>query len=53
MAARGMTVGAIAFTIYCLVAVPALRRWGLWRGSMVALVAWGIAATALFPVVRG
>jgi hypothetical protein len=53
IAARGMVVGAIAFTVYCLVAVPALRRWGLWWGSMVALVAWGIAASALFPVVGG
>ncbi|WP_186382853.1 DUF3147 family protein, partial [Amycolatopsis rhizosphaerae] len=26
--ARGMLVGAVAFTVYCLAAVPLVRRWG-------------------------
>jgi hypothetical protein len=41
---RGMVVGAVAFTIYCLVAVPLLRLWGAWRGSLAALVAWAVTA---------
>jgi hypothetical protein len=34
--ARGMQVGAVAFTVYCLAAVPLLKRWGAWRGSVAA-----------------
>jgi hypothetical protein len=51
LAARGMVAGAVAFTVYCLVAVPALRRWGVWRACGIALVAWGIVAGLLLPLV--
>ncbi|HYJ75548.1 MAG TPA: DUF3147 family protein [Kineosporiaceae bacterium] len=50
-AARGMVLGAVAFTVYCLVAVPALARWGAWRGSAGALVAWFATAFLLAWVV--
>jgi Protein of unknown function (DUF3147) len=50
-AARGMILGAIAFTVYCAAAVPALARWGAWRGSGVALVAWFVVAFVLVAVV--
>jgi uncharacterized membrane protein (GlpM family) len=49
--ARGMLIGALAFTVYCLAAVPLLRRWGAWRGSLAALLVWvvtvGIGMMAL------
>ncbi|WP_213450443.1 DUF3147 family protein [Rhizomonospora bruguierae] len=41
---RGMAVGAVALTIYCVVAVALLRRWGVWRGSAAALGAWVVTA---------
>ena len=40
LAARAMGVGAVAFTAYCLVAVPALGRLGALRGSAAAIVVW-------------
>jgi hypothetical protein len=46
-AARGMLAGALAFTFYCLVDVPALGRLGALRGSVVALVVWGAVAAAV------
>ncbi|MFF0223805.1 DUF3147 family protein [Streptomyces sp. NPDC004629] len=46
-AARGMVAGAAAFTAYCLVAVPALARFGALRGSAAALVVWYAAAAAI------
>ncbi|GAB3880452.1 hypothetical protein GCM10027612_08090 [Microbispora bryophytorum subsp. camponoti] len=30
--ARGMQVGAVGFALYCLITVPLVRRWGVWRG---------------------
>ena len=42
--AAGMRVGAVAFTVYCLVAAPLIRRWGAWRGSGAALGAWTAVA---------
>lgn len=30
--AQGMQIGAVGFTLYCLIAAPLLRRWGAWRG---------------------
>ena len=42
--ARGMIVGAVAFTVYCLVVVPLTARWGVWRGSAAALLAWASVA---------
>ena len=44
LAARGMLIGAVAFTVYCLAAVPLLRRWGAWRGSLAALLVWTVTA---------
>jgi hypothetical protein len=49
--APGMQVGAVAFTVYCLAAVPLLRRWGAWRGSLGALAAWASAATIGYALV--
>lgn len=43
-AAGGMIVGAVAFTVYCLAAAPAVGRWGAWRGSAAALLAWASVA---------
>jgi hypothetical protein len=43
-AGAGMAVGAVGFTVYCLLVVPLIRRWGTWRGSIAALVGW--AATS-------
>jgi uncharacterized membrane protein (GlpM family) len=50
-AAQGMVLGAIAFTVYCLVVVPALARWGARRGSAGALLAWFAGAFLLAWVV--
>lgn len=44
IAAKGMVVGAVAFTLYCLAAVPALGRYGGVRGSSLALILWFAAA---------
>jgi len=41
--ARGMQIGAAAFILYCLIAVPLLRRWGTWWGALAALAVWGAA----------
>ncbi|WP_269856910.1 DUF3147 family protein [Streptomyces sp. RPT161] len=51
IAARAMGIGAVAFTAYCLVSVPALGRLGALRGSATALVAWIAVATAIALVV--
>jgi uncharacterized membrane protein (GlpM family) len=50
-AAHGMVAGAVAFTVSCLVLVPALRRWGVWRATGAALAAWAVVATLVLPVV--
>ena len=44
LSGRGMAVGAVAFAVYCVAAVPLLRRWGAWRGSAAALGAWAVTA---------
>jgi uncharacterized membrane protein (GlpM family) len=44
LAGHGMLIGAGAFTVYCVAAVPLLRRWGTWRGSLAALLVWAISA---------
>ncbi|MGW4557382.1 DUF3147 family protein [Streptomyces sp. NPDC004365] len=50
-AARGMAAGALAFTAYCLVEVPALGRFGAMRGSAAALIVWcAVAAAIAFAV---
>ncbi|TML26176.1 MAG: DUF3147 family protein [Actinobacteria bacterium] len=51
LSGRGMAVGAVAFTAYCLTAVPALRRWGAWGGSLAALGAWALVAIIGYAVV--
>jgi hypothetical protein len=46
-----MAVGAVAFAVYCVAAVPLLRRFGAWRGSAAALGAWAVAAALGYAVV--
>ncbi len=53
VSAGSMAVGAVAFTVYCLAAVPLLCRFGAWRGSSAALVAWALVATTGYLVVFG
>jgi hypothetical protein len=48
---RGMAVGAVGFVFYCLAAVPLCARLGTWRGSALALLAWGGVATAGYVLV--
>jgi hypothetical protein len=40
----GMAVGAVAFVVYCLAAVPLVRRFGGWKGSIGALAVWAVAS---------
>ncbi|MCQ4043766.1 DUF3147 family protein [Streptantibioticus rubrisoli] len=47
LAARAMGIGAVAFTVYCLVSVPALGRLGALRGSATAIVVWIVLAGAV------
>src|SRR5690242_18519876 len=47
----GMAVGAVAFVVYCLAAVPLVRRFGAWKGSAAALLAWAVVAAAGAAVV--
>jgi uncharacterized membrane protein (GlpM family) len=49
--ARGMQIGAVAFTVYCLAVVPLLRRWGAWRGSFAALAVWLLVAASGYLLV--
>src|SRR4051794_28732978 len=44
LAGRGMVVGAVGFLVYCLAAVPLIRHWGAWRGSVAALGAWALVS---------
>ncbi|WP_261985820.1 DUF3147 family protein [Microbispora sp. CSR-4] len=44
--AQGMQIGAVGFTLYCLIAAPLLRRWGAWRGALAALAVWGVVVAA-------
>ncbi|HEY1484780.1 MAG TPA: hypothetical protein VGF84_01675 [Micromonosporaceae bacterium] len=39
-----MGVGAVAFVAYCAGVIPLTRRFGVWRGSLGALVLWGVLA---------
>jgi hypothetical protein len=50
-AGAGMAVGAAAFVVYCLAAVPLIRRFGAWKGSGGALLAWGAVSAAGYAVV--
>jgi Protein of unknown function (DUF3147) len=47
----GMAVGAAAFVLYCVAAVPLVRRYGAWKGSAAALVVWAAAAGAGYAAV--
>ncbi|MFF5109799.1 DUF3147 family protein [Streptosporangium sp. NPDC000509] len=42
--ALGMIAGAVAMVVYCLLAVPLVRRWGALKGSASALVVWAVVA---------
>jgi hypothetical protein len=50
LAARGMIVGALAFIVYCLAAVPLIKAWGAWRGSAAALGVWAVVAAVGYGV---
>ena len=50
LSGRGMLVGAVAFTAYCLAAVPLIRLWGAWRGSAAALGVWTVVAAVGYGV---
>ncbi|MFJ2032704.1 DUF3147 family protein [Streptosporangium sp. NPDC087985] len=52
IAATGMQIGAAAFILYCLVAVPLLKIWGAWPGALAALGIWLVAVTAGYLLVR-
>jgi uncharacterized membrane protein (GlpM family) len=47
----GMAAGAAAFVVYCLAAVPLVRRFGAWRGSAGALLIWAAIGAAGYSVV--
>ena len=51
LSGAGMAVGAVAFLVYCLLAIPLVRRWGAWRGSVAALAGWGVVAAAGYGMV--
>jgi hypothetical protein len=46
-----MGIGAVAFVAYCAVVVPVTRRFGVWRGSLIALALWGALAGIGFAAV--
>lgn len=43
-AAIGMAVSAVAMLAYCVVALPALGRFGALRGAGLAVLAWALVA---------
>ncbi|ETK30610.1 hypothetical protein [Microbispora sp. ATCC PTA-5024] len=49
--AHGMWIGAAGFALYCVAAVPLVRRWGAWRGALAALTVWGAVAAAGYGLV--
>ena len=44
----GMIAGAVGFVVWCLVGARAVDRFGSIRGSLVATVAWFVAAAVLW-----
>lgn len=50
-AGAGMAVGAAAFVLYCLAAVPLVRRFGAWKGSATALTVWAVVAAIGYAAV--
>jgi uncharacterized membrane protein (GlpM family) len=51
VAARTMIAGAVGLTVYSVVAVPALRRFGPAKGVVLACVGWVVAAAVVYPAV--
>jgi uncharacterized membrane protein (GlpM family) len=51
LAARTMIAGAVALTVYSALAVPALRRYGPAKGTVLASLGWLVTAAALYPAV--
>ena len=47
----GGQVGAAAFVLYCLAAVPLVRRFGAWKGSAGAVLVWGAGAAVGYAAV--
>ena len=45
--ADGMIVGAAAFVVACLAAIPAVRRWGAVRGSAALWAVWLVVGAAI------
>nr|WP_275404218.1 DUF3147 family protein [Pseudonocardia acidicola] len=52
VAARGMAVGGAGFAVSCAAAVPALRRWGVLRGTAMTIAVWAVVSAVLYRVVR-
>jgi len=52
-AAGGMVIGAVAFVVACLAAIPAVRRWGAVRGSAILWAVWLVAGAAIAVPVLG
>jgi uncharacterized protein DUF3147 len=50
-AGAGMAVGAAAFVLYCLAAVPLVRRFGAWKGSAAALSVWAVVSAIGYAAV--
>jgi uncharacterized membrane protein (GlpM family) len=48
-ACAGMVAGAVGFVAYCALAPSALRRFGVLRGALLALIAWAVVSAAVFP----
>ncbi|HEY2315288.1 MAG TPA: DUF3147 family protein, partial [Streptosporangiaceae bacterium] len=45
-AAAGMVAGAVALTVACGAAIPAIRRWGAVLGSVVLWTVWIVVGAA-------
>jgi Protein of unknown function (DUF3147) len=53
-AATGMIAGAVALAVACLVAIPAVRRWGAFGGSAILWAVWmAVGAAVAFPLAAG
>jgi hypothetical protein len=48
---EGMQVGAVAFAVYCLAAVPLVKALGAWWGSATALGVWAVVVAAGYLLV--
>jgi hypothetical protein len=49
--ATAMVAGAAALTVFCLVGIESVRRFGALRGSVAAMVPWFAVALGLWAVV--